>query len=245
MKKLSLLALAFAFSFSTAFAQEQEDPGQESEKKEQKEKTNPYEHFAKRKALGLSLGIPGIGLEYAQNVAKHVNLRARFNYFGLSGYETTLNVSGQDVNVVAGAQALNFDLMAEYLPFTKSSFKLVGGVAYLANMGITADVMLDRSIQYGDITIDPEEIGQIDIGVDWSGFAPYLGFGFGRAVPKRRVGFGVEIGAYYAGAPDVSITATEMLAGTADEEQELEENLAPYAWIPRVTLKLSVKLGKK
>ena len=109
-------------------------------------------------------------------------------------------------------------------------------------MGVNTLILLNDDIGYGDITIDNEDIGDIDLTVSWTGVAPYMGFGFGRAIPKNRVGFGLEFGAYYAGGPDVDIAASGMLTNTSQEAAEMQDNLASYAWMPRIMARLAVKL---
>ena len=43
--------------------------------------------------------------------------------------------------------------------------------------------------------------GNVSGGLKVSGFRPYLGLGFGRAVPKKRVGVMFELGVQFHGKP--------------------------------------------
>lgn len=45
--------------------------------------------------------------------------------------------------------------------------------------------------------------GNVSGGLKVSGFRPYLGLGFGRAVPKKRVGVMFELGVQFHGKPEV------------------------------------------
>ncbi|WP_421751730.1 hypothetical protein [Croceimicrobium sp.] len=201
-----------------------------------------YPLWQNRHAIALSGGLPGFGLEYAYNLNRNLNLRAGFLAFTFNDFNTDMDISGQSVNVNANLTSTVFDLMLEYQPSTQSSFKLVAGLGYLNNVGVNTLILLNDDIGYGDLVIDNEEIGDIDLTVSWTGIAPYMGFGFGRAVPKKRVGFGIEIGTYYAGGPSVDIDASGMLENTSEEEAELEDNLASYAWMPRLMARLAIKL---
>lgn len=240
MKKFILFIVLAAVSYSPLMAQDA--PMATDSTKAMEAKEDKYPMWQNRHAIALSLGMPGIGLEYAYNINRSLNLRAGFLSFQLNDYNTDLDISGQSVNVNANLSSSVFDLFLEYHPTPNKAFKLVGGFGYLNNVGVSTLILLNDDIGFGDLVIDNEEIGDIDIAVTWSGLAPYMGFGFGRAVPKKRVGFGIEVGTYYAGGPDVGITANGMLQNTATEEQELEDNLASYAWVPRVMARLAIKL---
>ena len=242
MKKLSLLTAAFAMVLGTLQAQQDSTSVKSNNNKEKK--ANPYPMFQNRGAIGVQLGLPGFGLEYAHNLSPHLNARARVNYFVLNDYSTDMELSGQDVNIAVDLNALSTDFLLDYLPFKRSSFHITGGISFVSKMNIDATVLLNQTFEYGDIKITPEEIGQIDIGIDYTGIAPYIGFGFGRSVPKNRVGVGLEVGGYFAGGPQVDVEATGMLSDTSEEEAQLEENLSDYAWVPRASLRISFKLGK-
>ncbi len=224
---------------STAWAQE----ATEASTSDSTEKViDKYEMWQNRHAIALSAGLPGYGLEYAYNINRSLNIRAGFLMFAFNDYNTDLDINGQDVNVNANLNSMVYDLMLEYHPTSNKAFKLVAGLGYLNEVGVNTLILLNNDIGYGDITIDNEEIGNIDLSVSWTGLAPYMGFGFGRAIPKKRVGFGIEFGTYYAGGPDVEIVATEMLENTSQEAEELQENLSSYAWMPRVMARLAIKL---
>tara|TARA_R110001592_G_scaffold234658_2_gene492292 strand:+ start:14742 stop:15452 length:711 start_codon:yes stop_codon:yes gene_type:complete len=236
MKKFAYTLLLAGLGLSTVFAQESNDSTASTTK------ADKYPMWKNRSAIGLSAGLPGFGIDYAYNINRSLNVRAGFLAFSFNDFNTDMDISGQSVNVNANLNSTVFDLMLEYHPTTNKAFKLVAGLSYLNNVGVNTLVLLNDDIGYGDLIINNEEIGDIDITLDYTGIAPYLGFGFGRAVPKKRAGFGIELGAYYAGGPDVTIVASGMLENTSEEEQQLEDNLASYAWIPRAMMRLTIKL---
>ncbi len=197
-----------------------------------------------KSALALGFGAAGLDLEYAYNLHPNLNGRFRVNFLPYEYKDYKYDFSGNAVLIDAKMDFVNFDLLLEYLPFKKSSFKLIGGVSFLTNAKVDVLVNYDGTFTYGDIELSEEEIGDLNIGFDYSGVAPYLGLGFGRAVPKKRVGFGVEVGTYYAGGPDVSITATGALTPTAEANVEkLEQNMEGYAWLPYMKFRLAVRLN--
>ena len=50
----------------------------------------------------------------------------------------------------------------------------------------------------GDYFIAPDENGNIDARIRVSGFRPYLGLGFGRAVPRKRIGCQFDLSSTWA-----------------------------------------------
>jgi len=238
MKKLAYSLLLTGLGFSTVLAQESSD----STATAIEAKADKYPMWQNRSAIGISAGLPGFGLDYAYNINRSLNVRVGFLAFSFSDYNTDLEISGQSVNVNANLNSTVFDLMLEYQPSSNHAFKLVAGLSYLNNVGVNTLILLNDDIGYGDLIIDNQEIGDIDVTLDYTGIAPYLGFGFGRAVPKKRAGFSIELGAYYAGGPDVTIKASGMLENTSEEEQQLEDNLDSYSWIPRAMMRLTIKL---
>ena len=53
------------------------------------------------------------------------------------------------------------------------------------------------------VTPDPKENGNFNAYAKVNGFRPYLGIGFGRAVPKNRIGCQFDLGVQFWGKPDV------------------------------------------
>ncbi len=53
------------------------------------------------------------------------------------------------------------------------------------------------------ITPDPDHAGNVEATIEVGGFRPYLGIGFGRAVPKGRIGFQFDLGVQFWGGPKV------------------------------------------
>jgi len=196
-------------------------------------------------ALGLKAGLPGYGAELAYSFHDHWNVRLGGMFLQLSGIEIPFDVDGRKIAIGLESDAAVYDFKIEYLPYKNRAFKLVAGFGYINNYGGKASIVLTESVFVGEVEVQPEDVGQIDINVIYNGVAPYMGFGFGRAVPKRRVGFGMEFGSYYTVAPEVKMEATELFTPTANERQEanFERGLSSFRWLPNITAKLTVKLN--
>lgn len=70
----------------------------------------------------------------------------------------------------------------------------------------------------GDYFIMPDENGNIDAQIRVSGFRPYLGLGFGRPVPHRRIGCQVDLGVQFWGSPRVYVNGEELKPNKVGEE---------------------------
>lgn len=160
------------------------------------------------------------------------------------GTRTVANGSAEATfyNKVAG-------LKFEYLPFKASSFKLSFGAGYFVNdlLENQFDVSLSLSTDIPDLSklsgnpllildfiSNPNNYPKKPIGFKTEGnikmnikrkssFAPYFGIGFGRAVPRSRVGFGFEMGAYYVGGYELEYEISESL-----KQQSIENFISGF-----------------
>lgn len=235
-----ILGLCLLLAFQSFGQSDSTKTEKKTSKKESEEIT-----YLKKTAIGVHAGLPGFGFEVAQNLSPHFNLRFRASYFTIGDLIFEYDLDGRNLDLDLDAQTQTYDLLVEFLPSTKSSFKLVAGISYIADLRGDANIMLSEGSAFGDIFLEPEEIGEINLSLFSEGVAPYMGFGFGRAVPKGRVGFGFEAGTYYVQSPTVEMDASGLLTPTANEteEQKLENALDSFRWMPVVLLKLTVKLN--
>ncbi|NME68272.1 hypothetical protein [Flammeovirga aprica] len=193
-------------------------------------------------AVGLSLGTSGGGIDVARNFSRF-NIALGFNYLEVKDLKRTLTVQGELMDTKLSTSAFNIDLKAEYLPFKKSSFKLFAGIAYLPQSNVEVKGMYANQVQVGELVFTQEEIGEIYFKGDWANFAPYFGLGFGRAVPKRRIGVAFDMGVYYMGNPKVTFTGTNMFSDLNSQEEQLQKNLEGYSWLPILKLRLSYRIN--
>ena len=58
-------------------------------------------------------------------------------------------------------------------------------------------------VKLGDYLLTPDENGNVKATLNTKKFKPYVGLGFGHAIPKRRVNFKFDLGAMFWGTPEV------------------------------------------
>lgn len=205
---------------------------------------NMFNHFA----VGATGGTTGYGVDVATTVGDYFQLRAGFTTIPNVKIKTTLDVSSADnyssvsglpenIDVEGKLNMTNFKLLVDIFPFKESSFHLTAGVYMgpnkfvqvynkengallsVSNYNKTASSENQFGLELGDYLLKPDDKGNIEADIKVSGFKPYLGLGFGRAVPrKNRVGFMFELGCQFWGTPKIYCNGDHLTSKTLDGE---------------------------
>lgn len=120
----------------------------------------------------------------------------------------------------------NGKLLFDVYPFKRSSFHVTAGAyfgsskivkAYNKEDGLLMDITKFNNdveaglipgqdkigVELGDYLLEPDENGNVNASIKTASFKPYLGIGFGRAVPKKRFGCMFDLGVQFWGTPKV------------------------------------------
>lgn len=194
-----------------------------------------------QKSIQLNLGSQGIGAEFNYGLSAQFTLRAGGNVipvkvnnvFEISDFESTSNLK---------ADVQNIHLLADFSPFKAGWLRLVGGVAYFMKANGNIRVTPDDNYKYGDLVLTPEQVGYLDLNMDWKGAAPYFGLGFGRIIPNKKFNVNFDLGSYYLTAPKATITGTGLLSGNSSQSDQFQSNVSDYRWLPVLQLNLNFKL---
>jgi hypothetical protein len=73
-------------------------------------------------------------------------------------------------------------------------------------------------VEFDDYLLTADESGKVKCDIKAWAVRPYLGIGFGRAVPKNTVGFMFELGCQFWGSPKVYNNNEQLSAGDLDNE---------------------------
>ena len=163
-------------------------------------------------SVGVTAGTPGIGFDVAAPIGNYVQVRAGVAFMPSIKFGTDLDVveipsdfTGQypeTVEVEAKVGFTNGKLLFDVFPFKSSSFHITAGAYFGSSAIIKAynkeDGLLQDIADY-NATHPGQEIGYEEIKT--ASFKPYVGLGFGRAVPKKRIGFMFEAGVQFWGSP--------------------------------------------
>ena len=173
---------------------------------------------------GLSVGTDGIGIEVATTLTDYVAVRAgmsivpRFKYgFDVSTYGSSV-VTTDEVRAEGKLNKTDFKLLFDIYPFRSSSFRVTTG-AYIGSSKIISVYNTEpflnptdwgkAGIVLGDYRITSDQQGNVSADIKVSGFKPYVGIGFGRAVPRKRLGFSFDLGVQFWGKPGVYTTTKD------------------------------------
>lgn len=245
--KTNLLLVACAFCFSLqSFAQQQ--PNTLNNKEHLSlysfdKNQDDTEVKIKKNALSISFGSSGIGVGYARKISPKFNAMLSYHTIEIKDKKVDISefLGNDDVDFSGSGKSTIIDLGTEFLPFKNSSFKLAFGVGFLNDVNINGVITYKEGVQYGDVIIASQDIGKVVIDSKWSGVAPFVGLGFGRAVPKNKIGFGIDLGTYFTKSPEVDLKADKLLAPTQNEQDNLQDAFESLTFIPRIQFRLTYK----
>ncbi len=98
----------------------------------------------------------------------------------------------------------------------------------------------DYSINNRTITAD--QLGVVNAGINWRGFAPYAGISLFNPFPANRFNVNIDLGSYYLSRPGTSFNGTNMLADNQAGAIQFNENMKGYRWMPVMQLNFNFKI---
>ena len=230
MKKLLVIFAFLGMSLTPASAQEEDQL--------------IFNHLG----IGVSVGTTALGINVSTVLTPYFGLRAGVNLWPILKLRSNLHLGSRIQNWEPGdiakyAQELNEVLSEdEQVPMEmpEAMSMHIKTVVDIHNrhegslMPVTAwnnamenpdaqEVVERNNLQpiglvLGDYFIAPDENGNIDARIRVSGFRPYLGLGFGRAVPRKRIGCQFDLGVQFWGSPKVMVNGEELKPDKVGEE---------------------------
>ena len=214
MKRMIPFLLIVLLSMQTVNAQR---PSQRQSQKNSTYDNDSYGLF-NHVGLGVSLGTDGIGIDLAAPVTDYASLRAGVSFWPKLSYKTDIDLNDNNslvepnIDVEGKLNVFDFKLLADAYPFKGSSFHVTAGVFFgkkeLVSVNNTSPVIKDPAkygklgVKLGDYRISTDKNGNIQADVAVNTVKPYLGIGFGRAVPKKsRVSVSCDFGVQFWGCP--------------------------------------------
>lgn len=209
--------------------------------------------------VGVGVGTNGVSIEAATPVTRWLALRAGFHYMPDISLSTDVDayyehpasgVAVDDViSVDCGIGRTQGSVILNFYPIpTSSMFVAVGGYFggdKLVKIEGHSDAMKTYGgmIEVGDYNIPVDKNGNVRGGLSVKTFRPYVGFGWGRAIPKHLLNFNFEIGAQFEGKPKV-YSETGDLAELPDNEatNDFKDVIKYLKVYPSITFRLSGKI---
>ena len=159
-------------------------------------------------SIGLNAGISnGIGLDLAYRFSEHWAVKVGYNYADYTKNNYTYDIISRDSTGIKDIKTLSFDvyiklsnmaLNVEYYPKANGRLKFIGGLSYFFNNTITVGAQAISIIKVNDVLLNSDDIGSGTVQVGFnSKVSPFLGLGFGRTFPRKRIGVNFDVGTYY------------------------------------------------
>lgn len=165
-----------------------------------------------------------------------------------------------ELNLKGELQMTSGHILFDFVPFRhgNSSFFITAGLYFGSGKLITVSGRFDDRTMAElkscgvDITKIPVEIGDVKVMMNSDGSVgadlkvrsvkPYVGLGFGRPIPRRRVGFRFELGALFHGSPKV--VSNNLLKENPDELNDVNKFLKNFNIYPQLNFQVTVRLLK-
>ncbi len=195
-----------------------------------------------RIGISAQVGTTGYGGSLNVRITKKIELTFGHSILDVSAKLAT-SFDGQKVDLTVTNKNSFTTFGCNLYPSKKSSFHLMVG-AVLSASEFPIQAISKDSQSYQKIIFSPEQLGKLDFTFKGAEVMPLIGIGFGRAVPKRRIGFGLDLGAAYMGNLKCTITATKAFEPVATQQNEnvLNNAFSDFKWYPFLNFKLNIKL---
>ena len=128
--------------------------------------------------------------------------------------------------------------------YTTDASQLQGVYQYNASAQREALGFPRIGAQLGDFFLEPDQTGIINATVETKSFRPYVGLGWGRAVPKNHsLGFSVDLGVQFWGKPKVYCEGQELTAeDVGNSDGGFMKTLSKITVYPTLTFRLTGKI---
>ena len=181
--------------------------------------------------------------------------------------ERGLPTRAEDINTNVDATAtlnfLNGKILLDYYPSAKYAFHITGGVYIGRSDIVKVKGKMDQAVEilsvlkpYYDYFNEPIIIDQdyrltgndlVDMkgAISVNSVKPYLGIGFGRTIPKSRVGVNFEIGAFYQGTPKIvsdNNNVQKLIDTKLAEVSDVVDKVKQFPILPVISLKLNIRI---
>ncbi|MCG9881267.1 MAG: hypothetical protein MH472_11775 [Bacteroidia bacterium] len=237
MKKQTPIIFLLLIFGGHLFAQNSQ-PRAESKKQEKTEKELPKRHLG----ISANAGTTGFGGSLNIKLAKKIELTVGYSMMNVSGkLQTTFD--NQTVDLTVENKNNYASIIFNLYPSVNSSFHFLLGAINSGNNFAIKAISAD-SQEYGKITFSPDQLGKLDFNLKGAEWMPIAGIGFGRAIPNKRIGFGLDLGAAYWGKLNTTITAEKAFEPTNDANNVsvLNNAFSDFNWLPFINLRLNIKL---
>lgn len=214
---------------------------------------NVFNHLG----IGAAVGTNGVSFEVATPITGFVNLRAGVSYMpGITfngdvdySYETaTVSRTGTatlkgDLGRVQGQVIFNV-YPAPVVPFYIAVGAYFGGNKLIKISGHSpelATLVGNGSAVIGGYEIPADPQGNVSGGFKVKDFRPYVGIGWGRAIPGKLVNFALDLGVQFQGKPELYTDYGEIDPAIVEDDNTFNKIADALKVYPTLTFKLNFR----
>ena len=175
-------------------------------------------HLFNHLGAGVGVGTSGVSVDVAMPCTRFLQVRAgvdimpNISFDADVDYSSSLPQNGQpdEITLTGKFKRVQGHFILNVYPIPKCNFFIAAGAYFGGNKlfkisGHSEELAAlqtdDAKVIIGDYNIPADKDGNVSGGFKIKGFRPYLGLGFGRSVPKRRLSFATELGVQFEGKP--------------------------------------------
>ena len=215
---------------------------------------------ANRLGIGVGVGTEGIGIDLATSFSKYCSVRLGVNFMPDISIDDDFDVTAGtgsssyvgSINAEASIKRTTIDLKADIYPFPDaSSFFVTVGLSmggkkvikvngHSDDFATAASTLNSYGIDIGDYRLPIDDNGDVSGDARVNSVRPYIGLGFGRLIPKKRVCARFEIGVQYEGKPKIYAADEDVLESLdSDTSDDISKVLDYMKWYP--CIKFSIR----
>lgn len=206
-------------------------------------------------SLGVTLGTTGIGFDVAAPVTEYLQLRAGYDILSGLKYKEDIDyrAKGQPTKKTEVEGKLHLGaakLLLDVFPFRTVPFRFTTGFYLGTDEIIKAENTIPvtafdkgEGLLIGDYIVEFDQDGIAKATIKVNKFRPYVGIGFGRSVPRKRIGVSGDLGVMFWGKPklyekqtgqDLEITKSD-LGSDSDKYFDIMSKITVY---PALTIRI-------
>lgn len=194
------------------------------------------------KSMAINFSSRGYGIEasFKLKAIPYLGFRFNTNYFAFKKSQKIEMDKGTSVDIFPDIKTFVLSGLVDYYPFKSRVFRVTGGLSFDAVQNYRVAFSTSSGLNLGGLLIASDDFGNINFGMKWNALRPYIGFGFGRAVMKKRIGIGFDMGIAYMGSPKLNLIYDGFLETTTIDEElkKIEANMKGYSYYPYLSLQL-------
>ena len=174
--------------------------------------------------LGLSVSTVGVGLEVSTPIGNYLTLRGGVSFMPKFTVTDEVNADlkgvpqgypqSAEVELEGSTKRTTGELLLNLYPFRSNGFFVAAGASFGGDKFVQITGHSDElqqliaaggsaGLQIGDVSIPVDQNGNVSGGLKVSAVRPYVGLGYGRAVPSKRINFMLDAGVQLHGTPEV------------------------------------------